>query len=154
MKRRNFIKTLLGTIGGIFASSIPIIAKQKNDDEEFTFDDLFEICDTNNNLYFLKSDSWLNKELIKIADDKYVDEKYFMYYLPARELVIPVKEKYNKKDFESLSLYLTKYTKYEHRYFTDDTNRIKKHGLFRLLKDRNGEFFSVIWFEARKPNYS
>ena len=75
MKRRNFLKRLFATGVGAALASVPAIAKVK-EEETFTLDDMFEPCDGNKNLFYLKTDSWLESEIRNELGDRFVDERY------------------------------------------------------------------------------
>lgn len=94
MERRNFIKRLLGIGAAAALSTVPALAKKE---DTFTWEDLAMTCTGNKNLFYIKQNSWLNQELMKIMGDRVVDRKYFSYYDTRREILIPVKDIYKRR---------------------------------------------------------
>lgn len=147
MERRNFLKKLFGGVAAVTAASVvPSVAKDK--EETWTIDELFERCDGNDNLYYLREDSWLNKELIDIMGEQYVDQRYFSYYLPLHNVYLPVKEKYEKRDFDMIKDCL-RYHEYEH--FCSRECKGIDIGVMRIFKERNGKYFTINLYGARNP---
>ena len=128
MERRGFLKGLFGAGVGIAAmATVPAIGK--TEEETFKIDDIFEPCDGNGQLFYLKTDSWLEKEIRDILGDKFVDEKYFSYYLPIYNCYLPIKEEYTKEDFVNL-LFVVKSKHFD--YFCDSRgNQGKQYGAVR-----------------------
>ena len=87
MERRNFLKRLFGIGVGAALASVPAIAKMK-EEETFTIDDMFEPCDGNKNLFYLKTDSWLESEIRNELGDRFVNERYFAYYCFAAGIIV------------------------------------------------------------------
>lgn len=156
--RRNFLKKLLGATTAIAASSLPIIGKEslnenKKNHDEYTIDDLFTQCDGNEDLFYLKNDSWLDKEIKTTIGDKYVDKKYFSFYKPIF-VPLPIKEKYTKDDF--LPFILTLKEDAQYCYFCDDKYKDANgygQGILRLLKQEKHGYYTFTVFEARNPKY-
>lgn len=150
MKRRNFIKKLFGIgVGAAAMATIPAIA---NNDEEFTIEELFDRCSGNGQLFFLKTDSWIEDEIRNILGDRFVDVKYFNYYEPLFNCYLPIKEKYTKKDFENFFL-VVKSKKFD--YFCDHVGNVgnggKKIGAMRLFKDTKNGYYKIDLYHARNP---
>ena len=152
MERRNFIKRLFGIgVGAAALATVPGIAKTK-EKETFKLEDIFEQCDGNKQLFFLKTDSWLEQEIRDILVDKFVDEKYFSCYDPIFNCYIPVKDEYTRKDFESFLL-TVKTKKYD--YFCDQTrNHGKKYGAMYLSKYEKDGYYAINMYQARNPKYN
>lgn len=149
MERRNFLKKLFGGVAAVTAASVvPSVAKDK--EETWTIDDLFAKCDGNDNLYYLRKDSWLNKELIDIMGEQYVDQRYFSYYLPLHNLYLPVKEKYEKRDFDIIKDCL-RHQEYEHFCSGAALYNGNGIGVMRIIKERNGKYFTIDLYGARNP---
>ncbi len=146
MERRGFLKRLFGASVGIAAmATVPAIAKQK---ESFKIDDMFEPCGGNRQLFYLKTDSWLESEIRDILGDRFVDEKYFSYYLPILNCYLPIKEEYAKEDFDNLLL-VVKSKKFD--FFCDHVgNHGKQYGAMRLFKDDG--YYRIDMYAARNPN--
>ena len=147
MERRNFLRKLFGIgVGAAAMATIPAIA---NNDEEFTIEELFDRCSGNGQLYFLKTDSWIEDEIKNILGDRFVDKNYFNYYEPLFNCYLPIKEKYTKKDFENLFL-VVKSKKFD--YFCDYVgNGGKKVGAMRLFKDTKNGYYKIDLYHARNP---
>ena len=146
MERRNFLKRLFGLGVGAALASVPAIGK--TEEETFKIDDIFEPCDGNEQLFYLKTDSWLEKEIRDILGDKFVDEKYFSYYLPIYNCYLPIKEEYTKEDFVNL-LFVVKSKHFD--YFCDSRgNQGKQYGAVRIFKDKNG-YYKIDMYAARNP---
>lgn len=147
MERRNFLKKLFGGVAAVtVASVVPSVAKDK--EETWTIDELFERCEGNSNLYYIRANSWLNKELIDVMGEQYVDNKYFSYYFPLHNLYLPVKERYEKRDFDIIKDYLC-HQKYG--YFCSGERKGYDIGVMRILKERNGKYFTINLYGARNP---
>ena len=148
MERRNFIKRLLGIGAAAAVSTIPALAKEK---ETFTWEDLAIACTGNKDLFYIKQDSWLNQELVKLMGDRVVDRKYFSYYDPRRDILIPVKDRYTKEDFTGLLLWVK--TLYSFNYYCNGTgNGGVETGLCRFIRDKKNNVYHVDFFAARNPN--
>ena len=146
MQRRNFLKKLFGVgVGAAALATVPAIAKKE---ETFSLDDLFYQCDGNSDLYFLKPDSWLNNELKKAFGDKVVSRDYFSYYYPLSNVYIPIKEKYDKRDFDAL-IQFAKANRFD--YWCGDTYKGKEFGLCRLSQYRKENYFKVVLYNCRNP---
>ena len=146
MERRGFLKRLLRLGVGAALASVPAIGK--TEEETFKIDDIFEPCDGNGQLFYLKTDSWLEKEIRDILGDKFVDEKYFSYYLPIYNCYLPIKEEYTKEDFVNL-LFVVKSKHFD--YFCDSRgNQGKQYGAVRIFKDKNG-YYRIDMYAARNP---
>lgn len=152
MERRNFIKKLFGfSLGAAAMATVPAIAKT---DDEYTIDDLFDACSGNSELFYLKTDSWIEKEIKSILGDRLVDEKYFSCYYPVFNCYLPIKEKYTKEDFETFFLFV-KSKNFD--YFCDSIgNGGKPFGAMRIFKDERDGHYKIDMFQARNPknNYS
>ena len=147
MKRRNFLKRLFATGVGAALASVPAIAKVK-EEETFTLDDMFEPCDGNKNLFYLKTDSWLESEIRNELGDRFVDERYFACYYPLFNLFLPVKDTYTRGDFTTL---LLAFNSHKFDYFCDCTaNHGKKYGAIRIYRKDNN-FYSIDMYQARNP---
>ena len=148
MERRNFLKKLLGIgVGAAAMATVPALSKPK-DEEAFTLEDLFDRCEGNSSMYFLKEDSWLNNELKKAMGDRYVSRKYFRYYYPLFNLYLPVKEKYTKDDFEPLFLFV-KSKPFD--YWCNELNRGKETGVMRIIKDIKEDYYQINFYNCRNP---
>ena len=144
MERRNFLRKLFGiSMGAAAVVAVPAIAKTK---DEFTIDDMFDACDGNKQLFYLKKDSWLEKEIRDILGDRFVDEKYFNFYEPLFNCYLPIKEKYTKKDFENLLL-VVKSKKFD--YFCDSTGN--NGSAMRIFKDEPNGYYRIDMYHARNP---
>jgi hypothetical protein len=147
MERRNFLKKLFGGVAAVTAASVvPLVAKDK--EETWAIDELFERCDGNSNLYFIRANSWLNKELIDVMGEQYVDQRYFSWYLPLHNLYLPVKERYEKRDFDIIKDYL-RHHEYEH--FCSGECKGNDIGVMRIVKERNGKYYTIDLYGARNP---
>ena len=149
MERRNFLKRLFGAAAAATAVSVvPSLAKKS--DETFTIDDITQICDGNHNLFYLKNGCWLDNELKSILGDRVVDKRYFSYYDPRRDLLIPVKDSYTKDDF--LTLILWAKGEYGFNYYCNGiANHGVESGLCRFIKDDRRDAYHVDFFRARNP---
>jgi hypothetical protein len=149
MERRNFIKRLFGIGAAAALASVPVIAKT-NSEETFKIDDIFEPCDGNKQLFYLKTDSWLEKEIRDVLGERFVDEKYFSYYCPIFNCYLPIKDEYTRKDFEGFLL-TVKTKKYD--FFCDHVgNHGKQYGAMRLFKEERDVYYKIDMYQARKPN--
>lgn len=147
MERRNFLKKLFGGVVAVTAASVvPSVAKDK--EETWAIDELFERCDGNSNLYYIRANSWLNKELIDIMGEQYVDQHYFSCYLPLYNLYLPVKDKYEKCDFDIIKDWL-RHHKYEH--FCSGECKGNDIGVMRIVKEQNGKYYTIDLYCARNP---
>lgn len=148
MERRNFLKRLFNVgVGAAALVTVPAIAKPK-DEESFKIDDIFEPCDGNRQLFYLKGDSWLEQEIRDILGDRFVDKQYFSCYYPLYNCYLPIKEEYTKEDFENF-LITVKSKKYD--YFCDQVgNRGTQYGAMRLFKDKDG-YYRTELYQARNP---
>lgn len=152
MDRRKFLKIFGIGVGTAAAASVPLIAKAKEARKEtWTVGEMFNTCDGNKDLLYLKKDSWLNYELAKILGDKYVDEKYFGCYMPYRDVLIPVKDEYDRRDFEPVILLMKERGRNSFDYYCGKSYKGVEQGLFRLLKDRDGEYYHIDFYAARNP---
>jgi len=148
MERRNFLKRLLGLGAATVAASVPIIAKES--EETFTIKDIAEPCSGNKNLWYLKKDCWLDKELKQILGKRVVDRKYFSYYDTKRDMLIPVKDEYTREDFQALLLWAE--SEYDFNYYCDGTaNGGVETGLCRFIINRTGNAYTIDFFRARNP---
>lgn len=147
MERRNFLKRLLGFGAATVAVSVPLIAKES--EETFTIKDIAEQLSSNKNLWYLKKDCWLDKELKQILGKRVVDNKYFNYYNPKRDMLIPIKDRYTKNDFQALLLWAK--NEYEFNYYCDGINKSGETGLCRFIINRTGNAYYVDFFSARNP---
>lgn len=151
MERRNFLKRLFKVgVGAAALATVPVpaIAKPK-DEKRFKIDDIFEPCDGNRQLFFLKGDSWLEKEIRNILGEHFVDEKYFRCYDPIYNCYIPVKDTYNKDDFKPFLLFV-KSKKFD--YFCDHVgNYGKQFGAMRLFKEEKDGYYRIDMYQARNP---
>lgn len=146
MKRRGFLKRLFGIGVGAALATVPAIAKEKK--ETFKIDDMFEPCDENGQLFYLKTDSWLEREIRDILGDRFVDNKYFCYYLPICNCYLPIKEEYTKEDFDNLLLVVRSK---QFDYFCDSRgNQGKRYGTVRIFKDNKG-YYTISMYQARNP---
>ena len=152
MERRNFLKRLFGaTVGAAALATVPGIAKTK-EEETFTLDDMFEPCDGNKNLFYLKTDSWLEGEIRNELGDRFVDERYFACYYPLFNLFLPVKDRYTRGDFTTLLLALNSH-KFD--FFCDSRgNQGKQYGAIRIYRKDNNNFYSIDMYQARNPKYN
>ena len=147
MERRNFLKRLLGIGAAAAVSTIPALAKEK---ETFTWEDLAMTCTGNKDLFYIKQNSWLNQELMKIMGDRVVDRKYFSYYDPRRDILIPVKDRYTKEDFTSVLLWAK--SLYPFNYYCNGTgNGGIETGLCRFVLSNRHGMYEVEFFSARNP---
>jgi len=146
MQRRTFLKKLFGvSVGAAAMATVPVLAKK---DETYTIEDLFDRCEGNGSLYFLKRDSWLNRELIDAMGDRFVDQKYFSYYEPVYNVYLPIKEKYEKRDFESLFLFL-KSKKFN--YFCTQNYKNEEKGVIKICQYHNEDYYRIDFYAARNP---
>ena len=151
MDRRNFLKKLGIGLGAAAAATVPSIAKDKK--EEYTIEDMFVQHDGNSNLFYLREGCWLDNEIKKVLDKRYVDKKHFAYYSPMYGLPLPMKDKYVKSDFEPFLLYLKEERKYS--FFCDDAFKHKDgfgESVLRLFRENKKGFYRFEMFEARNPN--
>lgn len=148
MKRRNFLKKLFGiSVGAAAMATVPAIAKTE---DEYTIDDMFEACSGNRQMFYLRLDSWIEKEIRNILGDKFVDHKYFACYYPVFNVYLPIKEKYTKKDFETFFLFV-KSKNFD--YFCDSVgNGGRKIGAMRIFKDERNNHYRIDMYQARNPN--
>lgn len=148
MERRNFLKKLLGIgVGAAAMATVPALSKPK-DEEAFTLEDLFDRCDGNSSMYFLKEDSWLNNELKNAMGDRYVSHNYFRYYYPLSNLYLPIKEKYTRKDFEPIFLFVQS-KKYD--YWCSDMHHGKEAGVMRIIQYGNDNYYHIDFYNCRNP---
>lgn len=151
MERRNFLKRLFGAIAATAATSVPTFAKK--DDSTFTFEDIAFRCSGNNELFYLKKDCWLDKELNEILGKRVVDRRYFNYYDPKRDIRIPVKEKYTREDFMGIILWAK--AQYDFNYYCNGTaNGGVETGLCRFLFDKRENCYKTEVYSARNPKAS
>lgn len=147
MKRRDFLRKLFGIGAAVAVSKVPVLAK--DEPETFKIEDMFEQHEGNNRLYYLKKDSWLNKELIKTLGERYLPNKYFYSYCPATELGLPIKDEYTKADFQQILLYPT-LSYHKEQYFCRGIVKGKETGVMRLYKDERNGVYEVTFFEANR----
>ena len=147
MERRNFLKSLFGF--GALAAATMVGAKPSKDDT-FTIDDIALQCTGNKELFYIRKDCWLNEELNKIMGERVVDRKYFSYYDPKRDILIPVKERYTKEDFAGVLLWAK--SLYPFNYYCNGTgNGGIETGLCRFILDNRHGMYEVDFFSARNP---
>lgn len=152
MERRNFLKRLfnIGAASAVasVAASIPALAKA--DKETFTLDDIAMRCTGNKDLFYIRQDCWLNQELANAMGERVVDRKYFSYYDPKRDILIPVKDEYTKEDFMGLILWAK--SLYTFNYYCNGTgNGGVETGLCRFILDHRHGMYHVDFFAARNP---
>ena len=138
----------MGLSAAAAAATIPALGK-KNEDT-FTIEDIAEQCNGNKNLWYLKKGCWLDNELKKILGNKVVDRKYFSYYDPKREMLIPVKDEYTKNDFQALLLWAESGNAFNY-YCAGVADGGVEAGLCRFIVNRNGNAYHVDFFAARNP---
>ena len=148
MKRRDFLRKLFGIGAAVAVSKVPVLAKDKP--ETFKIEDMFEQHEGNNQLYYLKKDSWLNKELANVLGDRYVDRKWFRCYSPQYSLSIPIKDEYTKADFQQIIMF-PKIDYHKRDYFCGENIRGTEYGLVKLFRDDKNGYYVVEFFDARKP---
>lgn len=147
MQRRNFLKSLFGF--SALAAATMVGAKPLKDDT-FAWDDVTFLCTGNKDLFYIRKDSWLNQELEKIMGDRVVDRKYFSYYEPKRDILIPVKDRYTKEDFNGILLWAK--SLYPFNYYCNGTgNGGIETGLCRFIRDNRHGMYEVEFFSARNP---
>lgn len=148
MQRRNFLKSLFGF--SALAAATMVGAKPLKEDDTFTIDDIAIQCTGNKGLFYIKQDCWLNKELNEIMGERVVDRKYFSYYDPRRDILIPVKDKYTKEDFTGVLLWAK--SLYPFNYYCNGTgNGGIETGLCRFIRDNRHGMYEVEFFSARNP---
>lgn len=149
MERRNFLKRLFGTAVAVTAvAAVPSLAKKSSG--TFKIEDIAEQCTGNKDLWYLKKGCWLDNELKKILGNRVVDRKYFSYYNPKRDMLIPVKDEYTKEDFQALLLFAE--DEYDFNYYCAGTaNGGIETGLCRFIINRTGNAYIVDFFSARNP---
>ena len=150
MERRNFLKRLFGIgVGAAALATVPGIARTK-EKETFTFEDIAFRCNGNDALWYLKKDSWFNKELNEILGKRVVDRKYFSYYDPRRDIRFPVKEKYTREDFMGIILWAK--AQYDFNYYCNGTaNGGVESGLCRFIFDKRENCYQTEVYSARNP---
>ena len=148
MERRGFLKRLFGLGVGAAAMTVPGLAKAASKDT-FTIEDNFIQCDGNSNIYVIKKDSLLNKELMKAIGDHYLPKDKFGCYYPMHNHYIPIKDSYTVEDFNQLIMFL-KDMRGHFRYFTDGQYRDNEVGLLELFKNEKGGYYQPEFFEAFK----
>lgn len=146
MERRGFLKRLFGIGVGAAALSVPVIAKAAKKDT-FTLDEVFMRHDGNKNLFYIRKDSVLNRELMKAIGDHYLPKEKFGCYYPVYNQFIPVKDEYTIEDFRQLIMLLED-RKAHFDYFCDGNTREGNAGLIRLIKDMKGNFYKIDLFQA------
>lgn len=150
MERRNFIKRIFGLGAAAAVSAVPLMGTGRITEETFKIEDIAEQGTGNKNLWYLKKDSWLNKELSKILGQRVVERNYFSYYDPKRDMLIPVKDEYTREDFQVLLLWAE--SEYDFNYYCDGTaNGGVETGLCRFIINRTGNAYTVDFFRARNP---
>ncbi len=150
MERRNFIKKIFGLGAAAAVSAVPLMGTGRITEETFKIEDIAEQGTGNKNLWYLKKDSWLNKELSKILGQRVVERNYFSYYDPKRDMLIPVKDEYTREDFQVLLLWAE--SEYDFNYYCDGTaNGGVETGLCRFIINRTGNAYTVDFFRARNP---
>lgn len=146
MERRGFLKRLFGISVSAAALSVPAIAKAVEKDT-FTFDEAFINHDGNKDLYYIRKDSRLNRELMKAIGDHYLPIDKFGCYYPVYGQYVQIKDEYTIEDFRQLIMLLE--DKKEHfDYFCDGQMKNQEVGLIRLIKDRSGKFYKIDLFQA------
>ena len=150
MERRSFLRKLFGaTAAATAVSVVPALAKKK--EETFTWEDMAVPHTGNKNLFYIKQDCWLNQEIAKALGDKVVDRKYFKYYLPKRDILIPMKDEYTKEDFTGLLLW-AKHGITSFEYFCNGTGDGGiETGLCRFISDEKKGVYILDFFAARNP---
>lgn len=155
MKRREFLKRLFGIGVGAAAMTVPGLAKAASK-ETFTLDEAFIPHDGNELLYYIKKDSILNKELMKVLGDRYLPKDKFGCYRIVRNQYLPIKDEYTIDDFKQLIMFLE--DKMNHfEYFCDGIYRDLDVGLLRLYKvdgpstlGKNNGYYELVLFQAFK----
>ena len=145
MKRRNFLTNLFNIGVGAAAMTIPVIAKSGNK-ETFTLDDEFIRHDGNKNLFYIKKDGVLNRELMKAIGGSYLPIDKFGCYFTIHGQYVPIKDKYTIEDFRQLIMFFE--DKSRHYCFCDGQTKSGGVGLIRLLKDRSEKFYKIDAFQA------
>ena len=152
MKRRDFLGKLLKIGTGVAATAvaIPVMGKNHAEKQEtFTIDDAFIQLHGNSNLYYIKQDSLLNRELMKAIGDHYLPREKFGCYLPVSHQYVPFKDTYTIEDFRQLIMLLED-CRQGFRYFCDGQYREENVGLMRLFKDEKHGYYKIDLFEAYK----
>lgn len=147
--RRDFLKKLFGIGAFAAASTLPTIAKEK-ENVEYTIDEMFDVCKGNGSLFYLKKDSWLNKKLGDLLGDRLVDRKYFKYYCPLFNILIPIKETYTEDDFNPIFYHIQAKEPWEY-YCGEIGYGGKEYGVIRMYKDEKKGFYTIDMFAARNP---
>ena len=148
MERRGFLKRLFGLGVGAAAMTVPALAKAAKGDT-FTIEDAFTRFDGNKDMYYLKKDSLLNKELMKAIGDHYLPKEKFGNYLPVWKQYVPVKDEYTIEDFRQLIMYMED-ARNHFDYFCDGQTRDGNAGLVRIIKDRQYDYYHIDLFQAYK----
>ena len=148
MERRGFLKRLFGLGVGAAAMTVPALAKAAKGDT-FTIEDAFIRLDGNKDMYYLKKDSLLNKELMKAIGDHYLPKDKFGCYYPVYKQYVPIKDEYTIEDFRQLIMLLED-ARDHFDYFCDGQLREGEAGLVRLIKDRSGKYYKMDLFQAFK----
>lgn len=129
MKRKTFIKTILGT--GLL-SFIPISIFSKNKlKNEYTFDELFTRLKLNEQLVYPKTDTDVYKKIIETIGEDRIIENGFKYFLGRHDLLLPVKDVYTMEDFNSFIFFLENAKQLK---FSSGKNDM----VFRLVDNLNG----------------
>ena len=148
MDRRGFLRRMFGAGAAVAASGIGISAKDK--DGTVSWEDLTVQCTGNENLFYLKPNGWLNKELVNAFGDKVVDRQHFNYYYPVRDILIPIKETYTKEEFGTFILW----AKSQQNMFNHFCNGIAEGtemGICRFFRDWKIGAYVPTFFAANNP---
>ncbi len=131
MDRLSFLKKLF--IGGA-TTIIPVQllgSEQKEENIEFSFNELFIIHKGNNILIYPNKESSFYKKVQLSFIDK-IDLTKHHTYLPIHHLSIPIKEKYKWEDFLPIKYY------FESVYGKMSKYTIESYGVsYRFIKDGN-----------------
>ena len=157
MERRNFLKRLFGAgVGAAALATVPGIAKTRKQDA-FKIEDVFEQSEENENLFFLKCGSWLEKEIVGIVGDGFVGEENFITQKPVSNCYIKVKDEYIREDFERFLLTLKAnlaLRKSDYCHFCDHTEKNgKKYGAMSIFRMVDDGYYMIRMNVARNPNY-
>lgn len=152
MKRRGFLSRLFKGAAVVGAAAVTggltnSIAKETL--ETYDINDLFWTFDTNKNLYELRNGTWLEEEMIAAMGDKLLlGEDKFSYYNPVYNIYIPIKERYDKRDFEPIITLIKqkKFEKYAFHYMKGTPV------LFRMYRDDRNGVFKPEFFSGRHYN--
>lgn len=152
MERRGFLSRLFKGAAVVGAAAVTggltnTIAKDTP--ETFAIDDLFWTFDTNKDLYELRNGTWLEEEMIAaMGDSLLLGKDKFSYYDPLFNIYIPIKERYDKRDFEPIinCIKQRKFDKYAFHYVKGTPV------LFRMYRDEKNGVFKPELFSGRHYN--